>query len=35
MCQWIPWEMVADLLGSAEHIVGTTSVEGKAVSPFN
>jgi len=35
MYPWIPWEMVADPLGSAEHTVGTTGVEGKVVSPFN
>jgi len=34
MYPWIPWEMVADPLGFAEHSLGTTGVEGKVVSPF-
>jgi len=28
MCPWIPWEMVADPLLSAEHTMGTTGLEG-------
>jgi len=27
MCPRIPWEMVADLLGFAEHPLGTTAVD--------
>jgi hypothetical protein len=26
--QWIPWEMVADPLGSAKHTLGITGLEG-------
>ena len=28
MYPWIPWEMVADPLGSAEHTLGTTGLGG-------
>jgi len=35
MYPWIPWEMVADPLGSADHTLGTTGADGKVVSPFN
>ena len=24
---WIPWEMVADTVGSAEHTLGTTAID--------
>jgi len=27
MCPLIPWELVADPLGSAEHTLGTTALE--------
>jgi hypothetical protein len=26
MCRWIPWELVADPLGSSEHTLGTTTI---------
>jgi hypothetical protein len=32
MYPWIPWEHVADPLGTVEHSLGTTALENKKLS---